>query len=68
MPGVEALAERLRAAASAEGERLRSIGWATRRGVPGEDAARFVTWAVGDTEGRTWGELLTAWTGGPARA
>ena len=68
MPGVEALAERLRAAASAEGERLRSIGWATRRGVPRDEAERFVTWAVEDTEGLTWGELLTAWTREPARA
>ena len=68
MPGVEALAERLRTAASAEGERLRSIGWATRRGVPREDAERFVAWATAATCGRTWGELLTAWTRDPARA
>ena len=68
MPGVEALAERLRAAASAEGERLASIGWATRRGVPREDAERFVAWATTAGDGRTWGELLTAWTGEEVRA
>ena len=68
MPGVEALAEQLRAAASAEGERLRAIRWTTRRGVPRDEAERFVTWATAATCGRTWGELLTAWTRGPARA